>query len=68
MSNGLPIVSPADVVKIVIYNQTNADGSLSPAALAQASATPIVLPVDAQAVWVFNSQNADGSLSPSTVS
>jgi hypothetical protein len=60
------VVSPADVVIIVICNQ-NADGTLSPA-LSPSASTPKVLPVDAQYVWVFNSQNADGSLSPSTVS
>lgn len=63
---GTPVVSPADVVKIVLYNQ-NVDGSLTAAALSQTAATPVVLPTNAQPSWAFT-QNVDGSLSPFTVS
>lgn len=63
---GTPIVSPADVVKIVLYNQ-NVDGSLTAAALSHTATTLVVLPTNAQPSWAFT-QNADGSLSPFTVS
>lgn len=67
MADAPPVVSPADVIKVVIYNQNSGDGTLSPA-LSPSAATPVVSPADAQAVWVFNSQNADGTLTSSTVS
>lgn len=59
-------VSPADVTKIIIYNQ-NGDGTLSPA-LTPSAATPVILPTTAIPVQVFNTQNADGTLTSSTVS
>lgn len=60
------VVSPADVTKIVIFNQTNADGTLTPAALTP-SGTPVILPVDAINAWVFNTVNVDGTLTSSTI-
>lgn len=66
MANAPPVVSPADVTIIVIYNQ-NGDGTLSPA-LTPSAATPVVTPNKAIPVQVFNTVNADGTLSSSTVS
>lgn len=66
MADVPPVVSPADVTIIVIYNQ-NGDGTLSPA-LTPSAATPKVLPTTAIPVQVFNTQNADGTLTSSTVS
>lgn len=60
------VVSPADVTKIIIYNQTNADGTLTLAALTP-SGTPVVLPTNVTPVWVFNTVNADGTLTSSTI-
>lgn len=66
MADAPPVVSPADVAIIVIYNQ-NGDGTLSPA-LTPSAATPVVLPTQAIPVQVFNTVNADGTLTSSTVS
>lgn len=66
MANATPVVSPADVIKIVIVNQTNADGTLTPANLSQASATPVVSPVDAQTYWIFV-VNSDGTLTSTKI-
>ncbi len=60
------VVSPADVMKVVIFNQTNADGTLTPAALTP-SGTPVVLPTNVTPVWVFNTVNGDGTLTSSTI-
>jgi len=59
-----PIVSPADVVKIIAFTQ-NPDGTLSPTALV-AAGNPVISPADAQAVWFF-SQNGDGTLSSTSL-
>lgn len=64
--DGTPVVSPADVIKVIIYNQ-NSDGTLS-SALSPSASTPKISPVDAAPVWVFNTVNADGTLTSSIVS
>jgi hypothetical protein len=65
MANATPVVSPADVVKIIAYSQ-NADGTLSPTVLAN-TGSPKILPVDVAPVQFFT-QNGDGTLSPANIS
>lgn len=62
---GTPVLSPADVVKIIAFTQ-NPDGTLSPTVLAHTGSGPTISPVNALKVLFF-SQNGDGTLSSTSL-